>query len=52
MNSKCRRLKRNIKEMSVQKFKDTKDIDLVLLDRNVDSLQQELKKEMDRINGR
>ena len=52
MNSKCRRLKRNIKEMSVQKFNDTKDIDLVLTDRNIDSIQKELKGEMNRVNGR
>ncbi|MEW8955771.1 hypothetical protein [Clostridium sp.] len=52
MNSKCRRLKRSIKEMSVQRFNDTKDIDLVLLDRNIDSLQKGLKSEMNRINGK
>ncbi|AUM96155.1 MULTISPECIES: hypothetical protein [Clostridium] len=52
MNSKCMKLKREIKENSLARFNTTKDIETVLLDKNIDKLQQELKNEMNRINGR
>lgn len=52
LNPKCRRLKREIREKSVAKFNATKDIETVLLDTDIDLLQQELKKEMNRINGK
>ncbi|NFB55908.1 hypothetical protein [Clostridium botulinum] len=51
MNTKCRRLKRKIEMKSLRKFKDTNDVDKVLDDKDIDNIQNELKKEMNRING-
>ncbi|NFC27839.1 hypothetical protein EXM98_04100 [Clostridium botulinum] len=50
MNTKCRRLKRRMEIRSLRKFKDTNDVDKVLADKDIDNIQKELKKEMDRIN--
>ncbi|APQ74327.1 hypothetical protein RSJ22_12110 [Clostridium botulinum] len=52
MNTKCRRLKRKIEMKSLRKFKDTNDVDKVLDDKDIDNIQNELKKEMNRINGK
>lgn len=52
MNTKCRRLKRRIEIKSLRKFKDTNDVDKVLADKDIDNIQKELKKEMNRINGK
>ncbi|KGO14574.1 hypothetical protein NZ45_05990 [Clostridium botulinum] len=52
MNTKCRRLKRRMEIRSLRKFKDTNDVDKVLADKDIDNIQKELKKEMDRINGK
>lgn len=52
LNTKCRVLKRKIKEKSLLTYNATKDIERVLLDKGIDEVQSELKKEMNRINGR
>ncbi len=52
MNSKCRKLKREIKEKSLARFNASKDIETVLLDNDIDKIQQELKREINRINGK
>ncbi|KOR24185.1 hypothetical protein [Clostridium sp. L74] len=52
MNTKCRKLKRRIKIKSLRKFKNTNDMDKVLADKDIDNIQKEFKKEMNRINGK
>ncbi|WP_409068853.1 hypothetical protein ACFLKC_14055 [Clostridium caseinilyticum] len=52
MNAKCRRLKRKIEIKSLRKFKDTNDVNKVLDDKDIDNIQNELKKEMNGINGK
>lgn len=52
MNTKCRRLKRRIEIKSLRKFKDTNDVDKVLADKDIDNIQKEFKREMNRINGK
>ncbi|MBY6950337.1 hypothetical protein [Clostridium botulinum] len=52
MNTKCRRLKRKIEIKSLRKFKDTNDVNKVLDDKDIDNIQNELKKEMNGINGK
>ena len=52
INAKCRRLKREIKEKSLQRFNDTEDIESVLLDKDLELTQQKLKIEINKINGR
>lgn len=52
LNAKCRILKREIKEKSLSRFNATKDVETVLLDKDIDKAHQELKREMNRINGR
>lgn len=52
LNAKCRVLKRKIKEKSLAAYNGTKDINRVLLDNDIDKVQSELKREMNRINGR
>lgn len=52
LNAKCRRLKREIKEKSLAAYNGTKNINRVLLGKRIDKVQSELKREMNRINGR
>ncbi|HDK7138930.1 hypothetical protein FDB72_10425 [Clostridium botulinum] len=52
MNTKCRRLKRKIEMKSLRKFKDTNDVDKVLDDKDIDNIQKEFKREMNKINGK
>ncbi|EHN14526.1 hypothetical protein [Clostridium sporogenes] len=52
MNAKCRHLKRKMEICILRKFKDTNDVDKVVADKEIDNIQKEFKKEMNRINGR
>ncbi|HCL4549743.1 hypothetical protein EXM36_02900 [Clostridium botulinum] len=52
MNAKCRHLKRKMEIWILRKFKDTNDVDKVVADKEIDNIQKEFKKEMNRINGR
>ena len=49
LNNKCRELKKEIKEKSLERV-NNKDIDTSLLDREIELARQELKKEMNKIN--
>ncbi len=52
MNAKCRHLKRKMEIRISRKFKDTNDVDKIVADKEIDNIQKEFKKEMNRINGR
>ncbi|NHL37853.1 hypothetical protein FDE95_14845 [Clostridium botulinum] len=52
MNSKCRRLKRQMELRILNKFKETNDVDIIIADKEIDNIQKEFKREMDKINGR
>ncbi|AJE10528.1 hypothetical protein [Clostridium botulinum] len=52
MNAKCRLLKRKMEIRSLRKFKDTNDVNKVLVDKDIDNIQKEFKTEVDKINGK
>ncbi|MHB9947486.1 hypothetical protein CF055_00085 [Clostridium botulinum] len=52
MNSKCRRLKKQMELRILNKFKKTNDVDTVVADTDIDNIQKKFKKEMDKINGK
>ncbi|MBU3195656.1 hypothetical protein KPL26_03130 [Clostridium algidicarnis] len=52
MNAKCRALKRKMEIKILRKYQDTKDVDIVVSDKEIDGIQKELQREMDNINGK
>ncbi|MDU6337086.1 MAG: hypothetical protein E6594_15030 [Clostridium sporogenes] len=52
MNGKCRRLKRKMEVEIKNKFSITNSIDVILQDEKIDNIQEEFKREMDKINAR
>ncbi|EKO1912184.1 hypothetical protein [Clostridium sporogenes] len=52
MNSKCRALKGKMEVEIKNKFSITNSIDVILQDEKIDNIQEEFKREMDKINAR
>ncbi|EPS47736.1 hypothetical protein HYH70_15720 [Clostridium botulinum] len=52
MNGKCRRLKKQMELRILNKFKKTNDVDIIIADKEIDNIQKEFKREMDKINGK